>query len=199
MSWQIKWSLIHWLSIFGHNFARNDFAWTVEHPWVLISTESFLFFPFWLSSEQPAFGVAPTYLTLITNEPWLPGLRWTGHKKDELSRDFLICCGKSRWKKHAAALSSPQSQPKAQTAVASVKANAARRLQWRGAAASRLIQFFSRKKADELRWCEVLEKTHGSMMALTYQFLNSTWTMSFSNIFKVLKLQNKRGLFSDEC
>ena len=68
------------------------------------------------------------YLTLITNEPWLPGLRWTGHKKDELSRDFLICCGKSRWKKHAAALSSPQSQPKAQTVVASVKANAARRL-----------------------------------------------------------------------
>ena len=99
-----------------------------QHPRVLISTESFLFFPFWLSSEQPAFGVAPTYLTLITNEPWLPGLRWTGHKKDELSRDFLICCGKSRWKKHAAALSSPQSQPKAQTAVASVKANAARRL-----------------------------------------------------------------------
>ena len=76
-----------------------------EHPWVLISTKSFLFLPFWLSSEQPAFGVAPTYLTLITNEPWLPGLRWTGHKKDELSRDFLICCGKSRWKKHAAALS----------------------------------------------------------------------------------------------
>ena len=105
-----------------------------EHPWVLISTESFLFLPFWLSSEQPAFGVAPTYLTLITNEPWLPGLRWTGHKKDELSRDFLICCGKSRWKKHAAALSSPQSQPKAQTAVASVKANAARRLRRRGAA-----------------------------------------------------------------
>ena len=69
--------------------------------------------------------MAPTYLTLITNEPWLPGLRWTGHKKDELSRDFLICCGKSRWKKHAAALSSPQSQPKAQTAIASVKANAA--------------------------------------------------------------------------
>ena len=24
-----------------------------EHPWVLISTESFLFLPFWLSSEQP--------------------------------------------------------------------------------------------------------------------------------------------------
>ena len=93
--------------------------------------KSFLFLPFWLSSEQPAFGVAPTYLTLITNEPWLPGLRWTGHKKDELSRDFLICCGKSRWKKHAAALSSPQSQPKAQTAIASVKANAAAR---RGAA-----------------------------------------------------------------
>ena len=129
MSWRIKWPHIDWLSIFGHNFARNNFAWTPI--WVLISTESFLFLPFWLSSEQPAFGVAPTYLTLITNEPWLPGLRWTGHKKDELSRDFLICCGKSRWKKHAAALSSPQSQPKAQTAIASVKANAARR--WRGA------------------------------------------------------------------
>ena len=159
MSWRIKWPRIDWLSIFGHNFARNDFAWM--HPWVLISTESFLFLPFWLSSEQPAFGVAPTYLTLITNEPWLPGLRWTGHKKDELSRDFLICCGKSRWKKHAAALSSPQSQPKAQTAVASVKANAARRatvaarcgdcgdcgarLGMTAAAASRLIQFFSRK------------------------------------------------------
>ena len=145
------------LSIFGHNFSRNDFVWTPI--WLLISIQNLFYSsrPFWFSSEQPAFGVAPTYLTLITNEPWLPGLRWTGHKKDELSRDFLICCGKSRWKKHAAALSSPQSQPKAQTAIASVKANAARRRRLRRqdaataarlgmtAAASRLIQFFSRK------------------------------------------------------
>ena len=85
------------------------------------------------------------------------GLDGLGTKKMSLA-DFLICCGKSRWKKHAAALSSPQSQPKAQTAVASVKANAARRatvaarcgdcgarLGMTAAAASRLIQFFSRK------------------------------------------------------
>ena len=32
------------------------------------------------------------------------------------------------------------------------------------------------------------------MMALTDQFLNSYWTMSFSNISKVLKLQDKKGV-----
>ena len=73
------------------------------------------------------------------------GLDGLGTKKMSLA-DFLICCGKSRWKKHAAALSTEAS--------CSVSA-AARGGTQRGT--SCLIQFFSRK-ADELSRCEVLEE-----------------------------------------
>ena len=142
------------------------------------------------------------------------GLDGLGTKKMSLAETFWFAAVKAGGKsmlQHSALLSLNHAQPKAQTAVASVKANAARRLQAAscGECGTRLGMavrggfapdpVFLSKKADELRWCEVLEKTHGSMMALTDQFLNSTWTMSFSNIYKVLKLQNKRGLFSNKC
>ena len=128
------------------------------------------------------------------------GLDGLGTKKMSLAETFWFAAVKAGGKsmlQHSALLSL---KPKAQTAIASVKANAAaRRLRRRGparcgarlgmtasAAASRLIQFFSRKSG----WAPLMRSPREN--ARQHDGLN--WSVFEFYLDDVLKLQNKTGV-----